>query len=859
VSVTPTLPTPADLPAWADEAVAKRSAARERLRDIVAEHGPDALLAVAPVRWQPVLDDPDVDPSNPSDWVRPRVRLEPVLHPIWVDTVALAWGAMKSARSMTIRPTVAVHASGLAGLLGLLPGAACYPNTWKFGAPACEESKKKAHRPSKRASQLRTAGSLADVPGFEPAGMHDEHPTEGPLAASWISVSGHNGDLNLRVRTLLDPLDIDTRVGQWTDAVRPGKPLCVDEAAAIAAYLAQHDLFADPDGILARFAAALGDGVIVRPVGAHVPNLAVVITRDGDTVSGREREALHAHSDYLNVKDTGASGLFACHFDVADMARMAKAKPALIEGLQEHQTVAVGQALAGRRGRVNSAAVGGGKTVITLAGWRAVSHTTPAFRGIVMCPPHLREQWVDHIHGNPDKGVRAWFPEARSLCLQDTVGGAEVRRFLANAGDDPAVLVCGFPQVVALIDTLASFAYDRGVVDDLTMLRQPGTPTYRALWQMRPAVGFMEALDATPMSRSLDNIGNLLGYAFGDPHAASALQRRYPRPDPKTIDNLWRDVFGPAVFRIDRSQFSHLLPTMLPPQVVALEPSDAEREGSDLIRYELERTYGELLLRLEEAAAKGGAESAAYKEAAAELVAKRREMLGAIQVARLFAVDPLAVADMTSVAAGVLVGSGLIAKAAKAATKRRHTAGLLADIQGETRGLVFSEFPTALRRLQSELEGLGVRAGLYSGGQTRTQRRAVLAAWYAGELDSLLLSPAGTRGLNLQQAGLIVHYDLPYIPDAMVQRNGRGDRIGATVEEIEVVIPVLKGSIEERVCALLLPRAAHAHAVLDGHRGVHGLHSELGMAAAGLEQAIGAKEARGLEVELTVAAAVLRR
>jgi hypothetical protein len=70
---------------------------------------------------------------------------------------------------------------------------------------------------------------------------------------------------------------------------------------------------------------------------------------------------------------------------------------------------------------------------------------------------------------------------------------------------------------------------------------------------------------------------------------------------------------------------------------------------------------------------------------------------------------------------------------------------------------------------------------------------------------------------------------------------------------------VLKGSIEERVCALLLPRAAHAHAVLDGHRGVHGLHSELGMAAAGLEQAIGAKEARGLEVELTVAAAVLRR
>jgi superfamily II DNA or RNA helicase len=47
-----------------------------------------------------------------------------------------------------------------------------------------------------------------------------------------------------------------------------------------------------------------------------------------------------------------------------------------------------------------------------------------------------------------------------------------------------------------------------------------------------------------------------------------------------------------------------------------------------------------------------------------------------------------------------------------------------------------------------------------------------------GEIDLLICTDIGAEGLNLQQAASIVHYDLPWNPVRIDQRNGRAHRIG---------------------------------------------------------------------------------
>jgi len=54
------------------------------------------------------------------------------------------------------------------------------------------------------------------------------------------------------------------------------------------------------------------------------------------------------------------------------------------------------------------------------------------------------------------------------------------------------------------------------------------------------------------------------------------------------------------------------------------------------------------------------------------------------------------------------------------------------------------------------------------------------------EFDLLLTTDVLAEGVNLQQAGQIVNYDLPWNPMRIVQRNGRIDRIGSQYPQIHV-------------------------------------------------------------------------
>ena len=130
--------------------------------------------------------------------------------------------------------------------------------------------------------------------------------------------------------------------------------------------------------------------------------------------------------------------------------------------------------------------------------------------------------------------------------------------------------------------------------------------------------------------------------------------------------------------------------------------------------------------------------------------------------------------------------------------------------------LVFTEYVDTLEYIRDSLEPLyGEVLGCYSGeggkvwdgsAWMRVSKDQVTGALHAGDLRIVLCTDAASEGLNLQAAGALINYDLPWNPSKVEQRIGRIDRIGQPYPNVRVVNLFLKDSIDERVYGVLRMR-----------------------------------------------------
>jgi superfamily II DNA or RNA helicase len=121
-----------------------------------------------------------------------------------------------------------------------------------------------------------------------------------------------------------------------------------------------------------------------------------------------------------------------------------------------------------------------------------------------------------------------------------------------------------------------------------------------------------------------------------------------------------------------------------------------------------------------------------------------------------------------------------LAAAARASPWEKRA--LLVELVASTREpmLIFTGAVATAHDLQTVL-----KCGLVT---SREQSRdAVLHAFRAGRIDVVVSTDRSAEGLNLQRAGVVVHYDLPWNPVKLDQRNGRAHRIGQTRASVRAV------------------------------------------------------------------------
>ena len=161
-----------------------------------------------------------------------------------------------------------------------------------------------------------------------------------------------------------------------------------------------------------------------------------------------------------------------------------------------------------------------------------------------------------------------------------------------------------------------------------------------------------------------------------------------------------------------------------------------------------------------------------------------------------FLKDPIefAVAKLTPATATVSqtvwhVGSG-------PAEKRSLVKRLLSDAT-DRRAIVFTRTKRGANRVCEDLVAAGFIAGAIHGNKSQSARERVLDAFRKGTARVLVATDLAARGIDVDDVGLVVNYDLPEVAESYVHRIGRAGRAGATGAAVSFCDPEERGLLTQ--------------------------------------------------------------
>ena len=151
-------------------------------------------------------------------------------------------------------------------------------------------------------------------------------------------------------------------------------------------------------------------------------------------------------------------------------------------------------------------------------------------------------------------------------------------------------------------------------------------------------------------------------------------------------------------------------------------------------------------------------------------------------------------------------------------TKVEETMNILRDLfeSGDEKVVIFSQWERMTRLIAEELAKAGVRYSSLNG-TVPSEKRKKLCDDFQEDPDCrvFISTDAGSTGLNLQAASLVINLDLPWNPAVLEQRIARIYRIGQK-RNIQVINMVSRDSFEERMLSTLNFKSSLFEGIFDG-------------------------------------------
>lgn len=161
--------------------------------------------------------------------------------------------------------------------------------------------------------------------------------------------------------------------------------------------------------------------------------------------------------------------------------------------------------------------------------------------------------------------------------------------------------------------------------------------------------------------------------------------------------------------------------------------------------------------------------------------------------------------------------------------KKKTLIDLLRD-EATGRVIVFSRTKHGADKLQRDLAKAGLPAAAIHGDKSQAQRERALAAFKSTKPPVLVATDIAARGIDVDEVGYVINYDLPIEPETYVHRIGRSGRAGQSgtaislcdIEELPKLLAIERLLKRELTSRNERPAAASQPARGPGRRGPSG-------------------------------------
>jgi superfamily II DNA or RNA helicase len=441
--------------------------------------------------------------------------------------------------------------------------------------------------------------------------------------------------------------------------------------------------------------------------------------------------------------------------------------------------------------------MGLGKTIQGIGVAELLAQQADIKRVLVVCPASLKSQWREEILRFSDRSVQL-------------ITGRGVER-QAQYGRDEFFTVCNYEQVMRDLTHVEATPWDLIILDEGQRIKNWESKTSQVIRSLHSP--FALVLSGTPLENRLDELFTVA--RFVDDHRLGPAHEFFHRhrmvdDNGKVIGyqhlNEVREKLAPVLLRRTRKQVLEELPERTT-SVVRIAPAEEQ----------LEMHWG-------------------FTQTISRIIRKKF----------LTEMDLLQLQKALLMCRMCADGTFLIDKQDPGySTKLIRLAELFAELseQGDRKIIVFSEWKLMHDRIERVLKEQCLNFVRLDGSVPQKHRPAIVDKFQKDpDCPIILMTNAGSTGLNLQTANTVVNVDLPWNPAVLEQRVARAHRMGQK-NPVHVYLMVTEETLEERLLDTLAMKQDLALAALDIESDVKEvqLHSGMEELRRRMEQLLGSQ------------------
>lgn len=114
---------------------------------------------------------------------------------------------------------------------------------------------------------------------------------------------------------------------------------------------------------------------------------------------------------------------------------------------------------------------------------------------------------------------------------------------------------------------------------------------------------------------------------------------------------------------------------------------------------------------------------------------------------------------------------------------------VLLDGRGDESVLVFGRTKHGVKKLARQLVALGYPAAALQGNLSQNARDKAMADFRNGSVPILLATNVAARGLDVENIGMVINYELPETTELLTHRVGRTGRMGREGDAVTLLVP----------------------------------------------------------------------